>query len=161
MSAFAATPVEKCLRAHPGALPAPVPAPDFARHQRKCGVCHHPDREAIEEPFVCWHSPSSIQEFFDCQIGPLCIARPAPPASMSCAAATRAASSICSSSTRRPISAEFGGAHLRAAEQRRKSMRITGELRQLGNADARPRAGVLHAEPSRPSRARKEADDSR
>jgi hypothetical protein len=27
------------------------------RHQRKCAVCSHPDREAIEELFLHWHSP--------------------------------------------------------------------------------------------------------
>jgi len=31
-----------------------------ASHQRKCVICHHPDRETIEEMFVHWHSPSRI-----------------------------------------------------------------------------------------------------
>jgi hypothetical protein len=28
----------------------------FERHQRKCVICHHPDREAIEEEFVHWNT---------------------------------------------------------------------------------------------------------
>jgi hypothetical protein len=39
--------------------------PDLERHQRKCVICHHPDREAIEELFVDWHSPQDISEHFD------------------------------------------------------------------------------------------------
>jgi hypothetical protein len=35
-------------------------APDPNRHQRKCEICHHPDREAIEEEFVHWHEPYAI-----------------------------------------------------------------------------------------------------
>jgi hypothetical protein len=35
-------------------------APDPNRHQRKCELCHHPDREAIEEEFVHWHEPYAI-----------------------------------------------------------------------------------------------------
>jgi hypothetical protein len=34
--------------------------PDPNRHQRKCEICHHPDREAIEEEFVHWHEPYAI-----------------------------------------------------------------------------------------------------
>ncbi|HXQ24811.1 MAG TPA: hypothetical protein VN822_00245 [Candidatus Acidoferrales bacterium] len=29
------------------------------RHERKCVVCHHPDREEIEELFLHWHEPHS------------------------------------------------------------------------------------------------------
>jgi hypothetical protein len=29
--------------------------PAEERHQRKCVVCHHPDRDAIEEEFIHWH----------------------------------------------------------------------------------------------------------
>lgn len=29
------------------------------RHQRKCVICAHPDRDAIEELFLHWHSPRS------------------------------------------------------------------------------------------------------
>ena len=31
--------------------------PSLERHQRKCLICHHPDREEIEELFVHWHHP--------------------------------------------------------------------------------------------------------
>jgi len=30
------------------------------RHSRRCIICHHPDREAIEEEFVHWRSPSRL-----------------------------------------------------------------------------------------------------
>jgi hypothetical protein len=30
------------------------------RHARKCAICHHPEREMIEELFVRWHSPECI-----------------------------------------------------------------------------------------------------
>src|SRR5579864_3013656 len=40
-------------------------APDIRRHSRKCAICHHPEREAIEELFIHWHSPQAISEFFD------------------------------------------------------------------------------------------------
>ncbi|MGB6484649.1 MAG: hypothetical protein WBE86_14275 [Candidatus Acidiferrales bacterium] len=35
--------------------------PSFERHRRKCSVCSHPHREAIEEMFINWHSPESIR----------------------------------------------------------------------------------------------------
>lgn len=40
--------------------PAPPGEPGSAleRHMRKCMVCHHPEREAIEEEYLNWHSPS-------------------------------------------------------------------------------------------------------
>jgi hypothetical protein len=31
-------------------------APDLDRHQRACTICHHPEREAIEEAFLQWRS---------------------------------------------------------------------------------------------------------
>lgn len=34
------------------------------RHERKCYVCHHPDRDAIEAAFVMWRRPKSIAETF-------------------------------------------------------------------------------------------------
>jgi hypothetical protein len=43
----------------------PDHTPDLERHQRKCVICHHPDREAIEELFVDWQSPETISETFD------------------------------------------------------------------------------------------------
>jgi hypothetical protein len=36
------------------------PETPLERHERKCRVCHHPDREAIEEKFVHWHQPTRI-----------------------------------------------------------------------------------------------------
>lgn len=36
----------------------------FEHHRRKCTICHHPDREAIEELFINWHSPQSIRGLF-------------------------------------------------------------------------------------------------
>lgn len=34
----------------------------LARHARKCSVCKHPDRDAIEHEFLRWHSPDDIAE---------------------------------------------------------------------------------------------------
>jgi len=31
-----------------------------ARHNRKCNVCRHPDRKAIEQDFLSWRSPDQI-----------------------------------------------------------------------------------------------------
>jgi len=36
----------------------------LSRHQRKCTICHHPERDTIEEMFVHWHSPSRIYSRF-------------------------------------------------------------------------------------------------
>lgn len=36
----------------------PVPSPD--RHARKCSICNHADREAIDAAFLQWRSPDSI-----------------------------------------------------------------------------------------------------
>jgi len=35
-------------------------APDLARHARKCAICHHPERDAIELDFVRWRHPGNI-----------------------------------------------------------------------------------------------------
>ena len=35
------------------------------RHTRKCTVCNHPEREAIEEDFIHWHSPINIAAQFN------------------------------------------------------------------------------------------------
>jgi hypothetical protein len=32
----------------------------MARHQRKCAVCHHPQRKEIEQDYLRWRSPSEI-----------------------------------------------------------------------------------------------------
>jgi len=34
------------------------------RHSRKCSVCNHPDREAIEQEYLDWHSPDDIAESY-------------------------------------------------------------------------------------------------
>ncbi len=34
--------------------------PDFDRHSRRCAVCSHPDRDAIEGEFIRWRSPKNI-----------------------------------------------------------------------------------------------------
>jgi hypothetical protein len=34
--------------------------PPLERHQRKCAICHHPEREEIEELFLHWHNPWNI-----------------------------------------------------------------------------------------------------
>jgi hypothetical protein len=35
------------------------------RHERKCVVCHHPEREAIEEFFVRWQQPHRMAQDYD------------------------------------------------------------------------------------------------
>lgn len=37
----------------------------LARHARKCAVCRHPEREAIEEEFLEWHSVFHIAEYYE------------------------------------------------------------------------------------------------
>ncbi|HKS81514.1 MAG TPA: hypothetical protein VJR23_08395 [Candidatus Acidoferrales bacterium] len=34
--------------------------PDFNRHSRRCSICSHPDRDAIEGDFIRWRSPEII-----------------------------------------------------------------------------------------------------
>ena len=43
----------------PSAAPSRTP-PDFSRHSRRCCVCLHPDRDAIEGDFIRWRSPELI-----------------------------------------------------------------------------------------------------
>jgi hypothetical protein len=38
--------------------------PDFARHARRCVVCAHPDRDAIEGDFIRWRSPERIAKTY-------------------------------------------------------------------------------------------------
>jgi hypothetical protein len=38
--------------------------PDLERHSRKCVVCNHPEREAIEEAFLHWHNPDYVANEF-------------------------------------------------------------------------------------------------
>ena len=39
-------------------------ASHLSHHQRKCTICHHPERDTIEEMFVHWHSASRIYSRF-------------------------------------------------------------------------------------------------
>ena len=41
---------------------SPVHPPDFSRHARRCCICQHPDRDAIEGDFVRWRSPELIAQ---------------------------------------------------------------------------------------------------
>jgi len=43
--------------------PTEAPAPD--RHERKCLICNHPDRDAIEEEFIHWHEPYAISRTYN------------------------------------------------------------------------------------------------
>ena len=38
----------------------PLLPPDFSRHARRCCICSHPDRDAIEGDFIRWHSVELI-----------------------------------------------------------------------------------------------------
>jgi len=62
---------KKVLRAASAATSKSLAAPEFvhrppdiARHRRKCAVCHHPEREIIEDLFIHWHSPNTIAEYY-------------------------------------------------------------------------------------------------
>jgi hypothetical protein len=46
--------------AEPPTPPGPETPPDFSRHPRRCAICSHPDRDAIEGDFVRWRSPDQI-----------------------------------------------------------------------------------------------------
>jgi len=41
-------------------LPPSLLPPDLERHSRRCLVCSHPDRDAIEGEFIRWRSPHKI-----------------------------------------------------------------------------------------------------
>jgi len=45
--------------------PDEAAAPDPNRHSRKCSVCNHPERDAIEEEFLHWRSPHAIGDHYD------------------------------------------------------------------------------------------------
>ena len=46
---------------------ASVLPPDFSRHARRCCICAHPDRDAIEGEFIRWRSPEEIAKDYDIQ----------------------------------------------------------------------------------------------
>jgi hypothetical protein len=43
----------------------PLPATSLGRHKRKCGVCKHPDRDAIEQEFLRWYNTEDIARDYD------------------------------------------------------------------------------------------------
>jgi len=45
-----------------GRGPKPEIKAPLGRHTRKCTVCNHPEREAIEEEFLRWRSPKDIAD---------------------------------------------------------------------------------------------------
>lgn len=45
-------------------LADPSLPPDFSRHARRCIICSHPDRDAIEGDFIRWTSPSQIAKTY-------------------------------------------------------------------------------------------------
>ena len=48
---------------------------DLSRHERRCSICRHPEREAIEEAFLQWRSVRSIDVDFEPEGGPTAIYR--------------------------------------------------------------------------------------
>jgi hypothetical protein len=52
---------DKINRSRPGH----PPAPDLVRHARRCAICHHPERDAIEEAFVHWFHADRIVDDHD------------------------------------------------------------------------------------------------
>jgi hypothetical protein len=60
-AAAAATPEQPPpTPAQPPTPSGPETPPDFSRHPRRCTVCSHPDRDAIEGDFIRWRSPDQI-----------------------------------------------------------------------------------------------------
>jgi hypothetical protein len=45
--------------------------PAAERHRRKCQICNHPDREAIEEEYLDWFAPWRIAKAYDIPVRPL------------------------------------------------------------------------------------------
>jgi hypothetical protein len=41
------------------------PAVDPERHARKCEICHHSERDAIEREFIDWHPPGTIVDDYE------------------------------------------------------------------------------------------------
>ena len=41
-----------------------APVPDAEVHSRRCQICHHPQREEIEDDFVYWGHPGTIVKKF-------------------------------------------------------------------------------------------------
>jgi len=73
-------PTVKQLTVHPAALrpqrqPKSQNEIDLAHHERRCSICHHPDREAIEEAFLQWRRVKNIDFDFKPDGGPTAIYR--------------------------------------------------------------------------------------
>jgi len=52
------------VKANPREVIASSLPPDFSRHARRCSICAHPDRDAIEGDFIRWNSPSQIAKMY-------------------------------------------------------------------------------------------------
>lgn len=50
---------------HASSVNSATRSPSLERHRRKCTVCKHAERDAIEEAFLHWVSPEFITEQFD------------------------------------------------------------------------------------------------
>ena len=48
-----------------GSGPKPDSAESLGRHERKCTVCNHPDRDVIEQEFLRWYVPADIARDHD------------------------------------------------------------------------------------------------
>jgi hypothetical protein len=48
-----------------GRGPKPDSPTSLGRHERKCTVCDHPDRDLIEQEFLRWYSPQDIARDHD------------------------------------------------------------------------------------------------
>ena len=53
------------IPAAPLAPSGPSAPPDFSRHPRRCTICCHPDRDAIEGDFIRWRNPEQIAKAFN------------------------------------------------------------------------------------------------
>src|SRR4029077_7726781 len=54
-------------RSAPRVTPAAPPSNESerSRHARKCSVCHHPERDTIDDDFIHWMKPHAIAREFD------------------------------------------------------------------------------------------------
>lgn len=47
---------------HASSMNSATHSPSLERHRRKCTICKHPLRDAIEEAFLHWVSPKTIKD---------------------------------------------------------------------------------------------------
>ncbi len=66
-SILATTPEPQPLQLHPATIPQLESelASALERHSRKCQICHHPDRDFIEDEFIHWIRPDYIVVKYD------------------------------------------------------------------------------------------------